>query len=262
MTRSIEVNNLTFSYNQVTVLKDINFQIEKGKIVTIIGPNGSGKSTLLKNLASILSPQKGSIVLDNRKLWTYPTRELARKLAIVPQNINIEYDFTCYEIVLMGRTPYIKRFQQETFEDLAIVKDVMEKTRVWHLKNKSVRELSGGEYQRVIIAKALAQNPQTLLLDEPTATLDIHHQIEILDLLKLLNKEKGITIIMALHDINLAVRYSDEIILINGGTKVAMGSPEEIITKDNLQGVYKTDIIVDKNKHTSCPEVIALSNLK
>lgn len=262
MGKSIEAKNLIFDYDERIILDHVNFKINKGSIITMIGPNGSGKSTLLKNLASTLIPKGGAIFLENRELKTYSFKELAREIAVVPQNTNIEYDFTVHEIVLMGRNPYIRRFQQETSKDLAIVKDAMERTNTWHLKDRNINELSGGESQRVIIARALAQEPQILLLDEPTAALDMHHQIEILDLLKVLNEEKGVTIIMALHDINLAARYSKEILLLHKGMKIIMGHPEEVITKDNLQSIYKIDMIVDKNKYTKSLEVIPLSTLK
>lgn len=262
MEKYIEIKGLVFGYNENTILNNINLKIKKDSIITIIGPNGSGKSTLLKNIAANLAPQGGIIFLENKELQSYSLKELARKIGVVPQNVNIEYDFTVHEIVLMGRNPYVGRFKQETQKDLDIVKDAMKRTNTWSLKDRSITELSGGESQRVIIARALAQEPQVLLLDEPTAALDMHHQIEILDLLKVLNREKGVTIIMALHDINLAARYSKEILLLNKGEKVIMGTPNEVITKENLQKSYKIDMIVDKNEHTKSLQVIPLSNLK
>lgn len=261
MGKSIKTKDLVFVYDERVILNNINLNITKGSIITMIGPNGSGKSTLLKNLASTLVPKGGAIFLDNKELERYSLKELAREIAVVPQNTNVEYDFTVYEIVLMGRNPYIGRFKHETSKDFDIVKEAMERTNTWHLRDRSIENLSGGESQRVIIARALSQEPQVLLLDEPTAALDMHHQIEILDLLKVLNKEKGVTIIMALHDINLAARYSKEILLLNKGIKIIMGSPEEVITKENLQKSYKVDMIVDKNKHTNSLQVIPLSNL-
>ncbi len=261
MGKCIETKDLVFVYEDTIVLDHINVKIDKGNIITIIGPNGSGKSTLLKNIAATLAPNEGEVLLDNRQLKSYRVKELAREVAVVPQNTNIEYDFTSYEIVLMGRNPYIEKFKQETPKDLSVVKEAMENTNTWHLKDKSINQLSGGERQRVIIARALAQEPQVLLLDEPTAALDMHHQIEILDLLKVLNKEKGVTIIMALHDINLAARYSKEIMLIHKGRQIIIGSPERVITKENLQMAYKINMIVDKNKYTNSLQVTPLSTL-
>lgn len=262
MGKCIETKDLVFLYDERVILNDINLKITKGSIITMIGPNGSGKSTLLKNLASTLMPKVGTVLLDNRELKSYPLKELAREVAVVPQNTNIEYDFTVHEIVLMGRNPYVGRFKQETFKDIAVVKEAMERTNTWHLRDRSINQLSGGESQRVVIARALAQEPQILLLDEPTAALDMHHQIEILDLLKVLNEEKGVTIIMALHDINLAARYSKEILLLHKGTKITMGSPDQVITKENLQKAYSIDMIVDKNKYTNSLQVIPLSTLR
>lgn len=262
MEKAFIVKNLTFKYGQRIVLDKISFNIEKGDMVTVIGPNGSGKSTLLKILASILTCKRGELFLENKELQDYSVKELARKISIVPQTINIEYAFTVYEIVLMGRNPYIRRFGRETAKDISLVEEAMKKTNVWHLRDRNVQELSGGEGQRVVIARALAQEPEILLLDEPTSTLDIDHQIEILDLLRGLNKEKAITIVMALHDINLAIRYSDEIILLNKGTKLAMGRPEEIITEGNLQDIYRTNIVIARSKYTDCLEITALSGLR
>lgn len=259
MGKSIGARDLTFSYGDSIILNDISLKIANGNILTIIGPNGSGKSTLLKNLASTLTPDKGAIFLDSKALNQFSAKELGREIAVVPQNTNIEYDFTVHEIVLMGRNPYVGRFKQETEEDLSIVKAAMERTNTWELKNRSIDKLSGGEAQRVIIARAIAQEPHILLLDEPTAALDMHHQIEVLDLLKRLNEEKSITIIMALHDINLAARYSKEILLLHKGEKIIMGKPEEVITKKNLQKAYKIDMIVEKNLYTNSLQVIPLS---
>ncbi len=262
MSKSIKVEKLVFSYNKNKILDNINLEFIEGNIITIIGPNGSGKSTLLKNIASTLTPQEGTVFLGNKELKKYSLKELARQIGVVPQNTNIEYDFTAYDIVLMGRNPYIKRFQIESEADISIVEEVMKKTNTWDLKDRNINELSGGECQRVVIARALAQEPKIILLDEPTAALDMHHQIEILDLLKVLNKQKNITVIIALHDINLAARYSNKILLLNKGKQVIMGNPENVITKKNLQLAYKINMIVDKNKYTNSLQVIPLSNLK
>lgn len=261
MSKSIKVEKLVFSYDENKILNNINLEFIEGNIITIIGPNGSGKSTLLKNIASTLTPQEGTIFIDNKELRKYSQKELARQVAVVPQNTNIEYDFTAYDIVLMGRNPYIKRFQMESEEDISIVEEVMKKTNTWDLRDRNINELSGGECQRVVIARALAQQPKIILLDEPTAALDMHHQIEILDLLKVLNKQKKLTVIIALHDINLAARYSSKILLLNEGNQVIMGNPEDVITKKNLQLAYKINMIVDKNKYTNSLQVIPLSNL-
>lgn len=262
MGKSVEIKELIFEYEDTRILDEITLNISQGNILTIIGPNGSGKSTLLKNISTTLKPGEGIILLDQKLLKHYKAKDLARELAVVPQNTNIEYDFTAHDIVSMGRNPYIERFKQESEADVAIIRESMERTNTWHLKDRPISQLSGGESQRVVIARALAQEPQVLLLDEPTAALDMHHQIEIMDLLKVLNRDKGVTIVMALHDINLAARYSKEILLLDKGKKIILGTPEEVITKENLRIAYKIDMIVDRNKHINSLQVTPLSSIE
>ncbi|ABR49739.1 ABC transporter related [Alkaliphilus metalliredigens QYMF] len=259
MDTSIKVNQLTFQYNETKIIDNLEFTIQKGGFLTIIGPNGSGKSTLLKNIAANLIPIKGGVVLEDKPLKAYSIKELAQKMAVVPQNTEVHYDFTVYEIIMMGRHPHLKRFQREGHEDEKRVKEAMESTNTWFLKDRNVNELSGGERQRVIIARALAQEPRVILLDEPTSALDIHHQIEILELLKKLNKEKKVTIIAVLHDINLAARYSEEILLLHQGKKITMGKTEDVITVEHLQKAYEMDMMIDRNVYTGCLQVLPLS---
>ncbi|MDR7855711.1 ABC transporter ATP-binding protein [Tissierella sp.] len=255
---ALEVKNLKFGYSRELILKDISFNVEKGKFISIIGPNGSGKSTLLKNLNRIYTPRGGKVFLDNIDIKKIRTKELAKKIALVPQNTNIDYEFTVEDIVLMGRHPYKGRFQKEDESDYEIVKEALELTNTLHLKDRIITELSGGERQRVIIAKALAQNPSIILLDEPTSHLDINHQIEILNLLRKLNKEKGTTIVVVIHDINLGARYSDKIIMLNEGEIIGIGSPEEVITKENIEHAYNLEVAIEKSKYTDTIYLTAL----
>lgn len=255
---ALEVKNLKFGYTEDLTLKDISFKIKKGKFISIIGPNGSGKSTLLKNLNRIYTPNKGKVILESVDINRIKTKELAKKIALVPQNTTIDYEFTVEEIVLMGRHPYKKRFQMEDNNDYEIVKEALELTNTFHLKDRIITEISGGERQRVIIAKALAQNPSIILLDEPTSHLDINHQIEILNLLRKLNKEKGTTIVLVIHDINLASRYSDEVIMLNEGKIVGIGSPEDVITKGNIEFAYNLKVAIEKSKYTDSIYLTAL----
>ncbi|MBU5425888.1 heme ABC transporter ATP-binding protein [Tissierella pigra] len=248
---TLEVKDLSFSYGKKAVLKNISLNIEKGNFISIIGPNGSGKSTLLKNLNNLYKPDNGSIFLDGLNIKKVKPRELAMKIALVPQNTVIDYDFTVEDIVLMGRHPYKGRFQKEDESDYRIVNEAMEMTNTLYLKDRIITEISGGERQRVIIAKALAQNPSIILLDEPTSHLDINHQIEILNLLRKLNQEKGTTIVVVIHDINLASRYSDEIILIKDGQIKATGSPQKVITKENIEFAYNINVEIDMNKYSN-----------
>jgi iron complex transport system ATP-binding protein len=247
---ALEVKNLKFGYGDHLVIKDTSFHIERGKFVSIIGPNGSGKSTLLKTLNSIYKPSSGRVLLEGRDISSYKKREIARKIALVPQDTNIDYEFTVEDIVMMGRHPYKKRFEKENDEDYRILEEALEMTNTLELKDRLITEVSGGERQRVIIAKALAQKPSIIMLDEPTSNLDINHQIEILNLLKLFNEKRGTTVVLVIHDINLAARYSHELILLNQGKILANGSPEEVITAENLESSYHMDVAIEKNKYT------------
>lgn len=247
---ALEVKNLQFGYRDNLVIRDISFKIKAGSFVSIIGPNGSGKSTLLKALNNIYRPQKGSILLYDRDILSYKKKDLARKIALVPQDTSIDYEFTVEDIVMMGRHPYKGRFEREDESDYKIVKEALELTNTLTLKDRIINQISGGERQRAIIAKALAQKPAMILLDEPTSNLDINHQMDILNILKKLNEENGLTVILVIHDINLAARYSHEIILLREGRIVGMGTPEEVITVENIENTYNMKVAIEKNKYT------------
>lgn len=247
----LQVNNLKFGYRKDLVIKDVSFNVKKGDFISIIGPNGSGKSTLLKTLNNLYKPDKGKIILEGKEIKTFKKRDLAKKIALVPQDTNIDYDFTVEDIVMMGRHPYKGRFEKENNEDYKIVKEALEMTNTFKLRERPITEISGGERQRVIIAKALAQNPSIILLDEPTSNLDINHQIEILNLLKQLNEERKTTVILVIHDINLAARYSKDIILLNDGKILGKGTPEEVITPKNIEESYNMKVVIEKNKYTN-----------
>lgn len=247
---SIEVKNLKFGYKNDLVLKDISFDIKKGVFLSIVGPNGSGKSTILKLLNNIVDAKTASILIEGKDINRFRKKDLARKVALVPQDTTINYEFTVEEVVLMGRHPYKGRFERENKTDYELVEEALKLTNTFYLKDRMITEISGGERQRVLIARALAQEPSIILLDEPTAHLDINHQIEILSLLQRLNKEKGTTIVLVIHDINLGIRYSDEIIMLNKGKILGRGTPEEVITKDNIEQAYNLKVEIDRSKHT------------
>ena len=260
MKKTIEADNITFKYDERVILKKLKFFIEEKSFLSIIGPNGSGKSTLLKIMGRNLVPDSGDIIFCDKDLKDYTAKELAQEMAVVPQSTEVNYNFTVEDIVLMGRHPHLRRFQKEGSEDFAIAKQAMELTNTWHLRDRFINEISGGERQRVIISRALAQEPKVILLDEPTSALDIHHQIEVLDLLKYLNRDKGVTIIAVLHDLNLAARYSKEILLLHQGHMITMGKAEEVITVDNLKKAYDIDMIVDRNIYTGDLQVLPISS--
>lgn len=255
---AIEINNLEFGYGDSLILKDISFNVKKGEFLSIIGPNGSGKSTLLKTLNRLTHIKNGSILIDDKDIEEYKTKDLAKKVALVPQDTTLDYEFSVEDVVTMGRHPYKGRFEKEDQEDKAIVYEAMEMTNTFTLKDRLITEISGGERQRVFIAKALAQKTQIIFLDEPTSHLDINHQMDVLNLLKKLNKEKNITIILVIHDINLAARYSDEIILLNHGIIQGKGTPEEVITSENVELAYNLNVIIEKSKYTDTPYLIPL----
>ncbi len=255
MGKSIQIKDLTFGYGDQSILKKLNVMIGHRTFLSIIGPNGSGKTTLLKNIARNLTPDQGSIFIDQKELKAYSTSDLAKDMAVVHQNPDAGVDFTVYDVVMMGRHPYIPRFKRETAQDMEIVEQALKATSVFHLQERFVDEISGGEKQRVMIAKALAQEPQVLLLDEPTSFLDIHHQIEILDLLKKLNQEKQITVIAVIHDLNLAARYSDEVMLMHEGKILALGTTEKVMTTTQLQRAYDMNMIIDHNVYTGSLQI-------
>lgn len=247
---ALETKNIKFGYDNSLVLKDISFNIEEGSFTSIIGPNGSGKSTLLKTLNNIYVPNSGKVKVKGRDINSFKKKELAKKMALVPQNTQIDYNFTVEDIVLMGRYPYKTRFQRENEEDYKIARDSLKMTNTLDFRKRYINDLSGGERQRVIISKALAQKPEIILLDEPTSSLDINHQIEILELLKSLNEREKTTIILVIHDINLAARYSSELILLKDGKIISKGIPDEVINKENIEDAYNINTIIEKNKYT------------
>ena len=260
MDNLLKINNLSGGYGKEEVIKDVSLEIKRGDFLGIIGPNGSGKSTLLRLMSRVLTFQKGDILLDDKDITKIGLKEFCQKVAFVPQDTMINFSFTVWEIVLMGRIPHLKRLQFETQKDFSIAGNSLFLTDTLHLKGKDIDELSAGERQRVILAKALAQEPILLLLDEPTSHLDIGHQVKILDLLKKLNRENQLSIAMVLHDLNLASEYCNRIILLNEGGIFKEGRPEEVLTYQNIETVYKTLVIVNKNPLSSKPYLVLVSN--
>lgn len=262
MENLLGINNLSGGYHRERVVNNICLEIKKGDFLGIIGPNGSGKTTLLRLASRILPPQEGSISFKGKDISLMPRKEFCKLVAFVPQDTLINFSFTAFEIVLLGRIPHLKRLQTETKNDIKIAQNSLFLTDTAGLKDKFIDELSAGERQRVMIAKALAQEPVLLLLDEPTSHLDIGHQIQILDLLKNLNQSKNLTIVMVLHDLNLAGEYCNRIVLLDKGSVMKTGSPEEVLTYENIEAVYKTVVVVDKNPINSKPYVLLVSGGK
>jgi iron complex transport system ATP-binding protein len=253
----VEVKNLSGGYSGGFFLSNINLKINKKDFVGIIGPNGSGKTTLIKFLTKIMKPSEGKIFIKGNSLEKIGYQELSRIIAVVSQGINFDFlNFTVEEFVLLGRIPHRKGFQfLYTKKDREVLENVMILTNILNLRERSLQKLCGGEIQRVLIAKALAQEPEILILDEPTTHLDIAYQVEILDLLTRLNKEKNLTILTILHDLNLASEYCEKLILLKEGKIYKIGTPEEILTYQIIEDVYKTIVIVEKNPISKKPYV-------
>ena len=243
---------------QSPVLKNVSFTIASGEVLGIIGPNGSGKSTLLKVLMRILTPQQGRVELFDRPYATFSQAEISRRVAFVPQETQQAFPFTISEMVLMGRYPHHNRtwgLGWESSQDRAVAGQAMRDLGVYDLGSRLITNVSGGERQRAVIARALAQEPEILLLDEPTAFLDLHHQLEIARIIRRLNRERGLTVVLVSHDLNLASQYCDRLLLLREGESVTMGSPTEVIAGESLESVYGCPVLVDRHPQSGRPRV-------
>ncbi len=252
----IEVSDLWFRYGDPWVLKGISLPIERGDLFGIIGPNGSGKSTFLRVLAGSLRPERGSVRLFGQEVSRIKRRELARRLAVVPQESHVAFPFSVLELVLMGRAPHLGSLGFERERDIEIARKAMAFTDVLPFEARRIDELSGGEKQRVVLARALAQQPEVLLLDEPTAFLDIRHQVDIHRLLGRLRDERGLTVILVSHDLNLAARYCSKLALFHEGSLFAFGRAYQVITQENIEATYRADVLVGSNEITDGPYVL------
>jgi iron complex transport system ATP-binding protein len=248
---ALEIKDVDAYYGSVKVLEGVNFSAARGELLGIIGPNGSGKTTLLRTIARILKPKTGAILLDSTEVLQMKDKEFSQKFAAVPQDTNVQFDFSALDIVLMGRNPHLGRLELEGEKDIAIARRCMELTNCWQLAERPVTELSGGERQLVIIARALTQEPKVLLLDEPTSHLDINYQIEIMELLKHLTTHEGLIVIAVIHDLNLAAQYCDRLVLLRKGAIIAMGSQYEVLTAENIKTAFGADVIVKRHEVTN-----------
>lgn len=237
----LEAKGLQIGYGDHVIVGNMDVQIARDRITTIIGPNGSGKSTVLKALTRLICYQKGSVLLDGQDIRDMKPKALAQKLGVLPQLHNAPSDFRVKELVGYGRMPHQKLMSGKSKEDEEVIRWAMEVTGTWKFRDKSIYEISGGETQRVWIATVLAQKPEIMFLDEPTTYLDISHQLETMNLVKRLNRETGIGIVMVLHDLSQAMEVSDHIIVIKDGAKYSEGMPEEVITSQMMKDVYQVD---------------------
>ncbi len=252
----LKVENLTFSYNKKNIIENVTFTVNEGDFVGIIGPNGSGKSTVLKNIYRGLTTKTGRILLGNEELATMPFKSSAKKMAVVSQENELHFDFEVEEVVAMGRSPHKKLFDPDNENDKLIVKNALNAVGLENFSKRSFQKLSGGEKQRVLIARALAQEAKFLILDEPTNHLDINYQIQILELIKKLD----VTVLAALHDLNLAALFCTKLVVLKDGKVFLEGTPEEVLTYENILGIYGVKTFVEKNEITGKINISYLPN--
>ncbi len=244
----INIEGLEFSYSSTPVLRDITLNLDGPKFVSILGPNGVGKSTFIHCINKILTPTGGSVFIDDLDVKEIPIKEIAKNIGYVPYSSNDTFSLTVVDTVLMGRHPHSKWNSMK--EDLAIVYDTLKLLGISKLAMRRFNELSAGQHQKVMLARGLVQEPKILLLDEPTSNLDVRHQLDVTKILKRMSEEKQILIIMISHDINIAAKFSDEIIMMHEGSIYAVGKPEDVITSDNLRVVYgvESDVVDDEGR--------------
>lgn len=258
MTPQIHLNAVQFAYPSGFALAKIDLMVERGEMVAILGPNGSGKTTLLKLMLGLLHRGEGEVYFEGRLLDGVGRRELARAMAMVPQELLLPYALTAWDMVLLGRTPYLRRFRGPTREDREAVHAAMSATDLLACASRPYNELSGGERQRVILALALAQKPRLLLLDEPTRHLDLSHQLRILSLIRQLNLDDGLTVVSAIHDLNLCSLYFDRLVVLSSGRIVADGPPDKVIQPDLVRKVFGIAVLVERHPARNIPWVTIL----
>jgi iron complex transport system ATP-binding protein len=254
MNHAIRTENLIFAYKEKPVLDGVSLSIESGEMVGILGPNGSGKTTLLKIFSAVLSG-RGEVKLNGRAIETYSKRELSRIFAVVAQENQIQFPYTAAEIVLMGRASFHSPLVLDGKRDLEVARSSMQFTDCLSLSDRYLHELSGGEKQRVIIARALAQEPQILLLDEPSVFLDLKHQVQVFELMRRLNHERGLTIVAALHDLNLAALFFPRLVILREGKVYREGSPREVLTEKTIEEVYGIRVRVEPDPSGEKPQL-------
>ena len=255
----LEASEITAGYGKKDVLDAVTVAVEAGEFVGLLGPNGCGKSTLLRVLSRVLRPRRGTILLEGQPLERRSSLEIARCIAFVPQLEPAQFDFTVWDIVLMGRHPHLIRFQGETEADFEKVHQALREADVQHLIDRPITQLSGGEHRRVLLARALAQDTPLLLLDEPTAHLDVTHQAELMALVqRLTRQERPVGALAALHDLNQAAEYCDRMVLLCAGQVVATGTPEAVLTTANLRLAYGAEAQIGQNPITGKPMILTL----
>lgn len=255
--RGFSLEDVSYAAPHALILRGVSLNVSPGQWISLLGPNGAGKSTLLRILAAVLPASSGTVLLDGRALSQWPARERAQRLAFVSQHFDLTFPFRVREVVAMGRTPYLRRWQQEGDEDWRLVEQAMALTEIVPLADRDITTLSGGELQRVALARALAQRPQFLLLDEPTASLDLRHQFDILEVLAGLVR-RGVTILTALHDLNLAASYCSAVVLLRAGEVYAVGPPDTTLTPELVRAVFDVEALRSTHPVTGALHIIPL----
>jgi iron complex transport system ATP-binding protein len=262
MTPALEADGVSFAYGARPVLTDVTLAVAPGELVGVIGPNGGGKTTLVRLLSGVLAPQAGAVRLGGRPLAGRRRREVARRLAVVPQDPTVEFPFTALEVVLMGRAPHLRPLGFPGARDVALARAAMARLDVAGVEDRPLDRLSGGERQRVLLARALAQEPEVLLLDEPTTHLDLRHQAGIYEVVQALTRERGTAVLSVLHDLNLAAAQCDRLVLLAGGRVAREGSARDVLAADALRAAYGTAVDVAVNPRTGGPIVLPASRAR
>ncbi|MFN3527582.1 MAG: ABC transporter ATP-binding protein [Candidatus Altarchaeaceae archaeon] len=256
----ISVKNLQLKYGKNEILNDVTFDVEKGKVIGIVGPNGAGKSTLLKVITGIIKQNGGEVIVDGKNIKNLKRKEIARIMGVVPQRTPINPLFTCFDYVIMGRYAHIEKRAQvfESENDLNIAREAMRMCGAEEFMERKLDEVSGGQLQLVIIARALAQQPKILLLDEPTTGLDLKHSMRIMNLVRNLVKNNGITAVVVVHELNLAARFCDEVLILHNKKIVAYGKPRDVLTEENIRNVYGVNVKIIDIPETNSFEIVVI----
>ena len=257
---ALTATDISYAVGMAQLLAAVSLEVRHGTLLGLIGPNGAGKSTLLKCISQLLSPTEGQVSLDGKDLQRQSPREIARHIALLPQSTTLNFAFTCLDVVLMGRNPHLGRFQAEGAQDRAIARRSLQETGTEEFVTRLITEVSAGERQRVLLARAITQQPRLLLLDEPTAGLDVQHQLQVFMLIRRLVRE-GLTAIAVVHDLNLAARYCDRLVLLNRGAVHARGLVGDVLTAENLARVFKVQAVVEDDPNLGVPRVTVLAPL-
>ncbi|MEW8963098.1 ABC transporter ATP-binding protein [Paraclostridium dentum] len=258
----ISCKNLKVGYEEKVIIENLSLSINKGEVVSIIGPNGCGKSTLLKTLSRIIKPMSGGIYIQNESIKNLKSKHISQKVCLLSQHNDAPGDLTVEELVYFGRIPHKKWYESKTKSDEEIVNWAIENTGLKRYKNTPINSLSGGERQRAYIAQALCQKPDILLLDEPTTYLDISYQLEVMELVREINEKFNITIVMVLHELNQASKYSDRLVIMKDGEIVSDGCPKEVINKETIKQVYKIECDIDNDPISNKPRIYPIQTIK